>query len=52
MIDSVPGNVLKLAGITMELPRRKFLHLAIGAAALPTWLDAALRSIIRHDPYI
>src|SRR5215470_18639195 len=26
----------------MELPRRKFLHLATGAASLPAWLDAAL----------
>jgi tripartite-type tricarboxylate transporter receptor subunit TctC len=26
----------------MELPRRKFLHLAIGAGALPAWLDTAL----------
>jgi tripartite-type tricarboxylate transporter receptor subunit TctC len=26
----------------MELPRRKFLHLATGAAALPAWPDAAL----------
>jgi hypothetical protein len=26
----------------MELPRRKFLHLATGTAALPAWLDAAL----------
>ena len=29
-------------GVTMELPRRKFLHLATGAAALPAWLGAAL----------
>ena len=29
-------------GIVMELPRRKFLHLATGAVALPAWLDAAL----------
>ena len=26
----------------MELPRRKFLDLAIGAGALSAWLDAAL----------
>ena len=26
----------------MELPRRKFLHLTIGAGALAAWLDAAL----------
>jgi tripartite-type tricarboxylate transporter receptor subunit TctC len=38
----VPGKVLKLAGHEMQLPRRKFLALAAGAAALPAWLDAAL----------
>ena len=26
----------------MELPRRKFLYLTIGAGALAAWLDAAL----------
>ena len=36
------GKLLKPAGIAMELPRRKFLDLAIGAGALSVWLDAAL----------
>ena len=36
MLVSTPGKVLKLTGITMKLPRRKFLTcaLALGAAAL------------------
>src|SRR6516164_2547294 len=34
MIDSVPGKVLKLAGITMTLPRRKFLRLVASTTVL------------------
>jgi len=34
--------MLKLAEHPVELPRREFLYLATGAAALPAWLDAAL----------
>jgi tripartite-type tricarboxylate transporter receptor subunit TctC len=34
MIDSVPGKVPKLAGITMTLPRRKFLRLVASTSVL------------------
>ena len=36
MIDSVPGRRSDSRGMTMKLPRRKFLHLAAGAATLPS----------------
>ena len=36
MIDSVPGRRSNSRGMTMKLPRRKFLHLAAGAATLPS----------------
>ena len=35
----------------MKLPRRKFLHLAAGAAALPTIADREGAKPIRHGRY-
>ena len=38
-------------GITMELPRRRFLHLATGAAASPPFPASHQRSIILRDRF-
>jgi len=46
MIDSVPGKVLKLAGITMTLPRRKFLRLVASTSVL-----SSLSQIARAQVY-
>ena len=45
MLVSAPGKVLKLAGITMKLPRRKFLTWALVPAA------AALVEVPRIDAW-
>src|SRR5262245_40846182 len=43
MIASEAREIAQARGTSpMELPRRKFLGLAIGAGALSAWLDAAL----------
>jgi tripartite-type tricarboxylate transporter receptor subunit TctC len=44
MIGGVSGKKLKLAGITMKLPRRKFLHFATVAAAFPSLIGNASAS--------
>ena len=46
MIDSVLGKVLKLAGITMTLPRRKFLRLVASTSVL-----SSLSQIARAQVY-
>jgi hypothetical protein len=40
LFDMIDGSSSR--GIVMKLPRRKFLHVAMGATALPALFDTAL----------
>src|SRR5262249_58161904 len=51
MINNAPGGRSESRGMTMKLPRRKFLYLAAGAATSPSLSPPSLSLAASADDY-